>query len=486
MHNNPLLYEINTRVWIKKFGTDIKLNQIPMDFFKELRVRGFQYVWLMGVWQTSKNAVEKYCFEEGLKKEYDAALPGWQNEDVIGSPYSIEDYIVNPELGTEEMLIELKENLNDLGLKLILDFIPNHFSVESPLLGTHPEIFLTASGEELQSQPKTFFTKNYKVFAHGKDPFFEAWQDTVQVNYFSDDAREFMYERLEKVSKLCDGVRCDMAMLIDNTVFFKTWGDVLNRNNFEKPDFEFWKEAIAGIKKRNENFIFIAEVYWEQEWEHQQLGFDFTYDKKFLERLLSNDVGEIKAHLWANDDFQKKCLRFLENHDETRSAKVFGEQKIKATIITLLTTQGMKLINDSQCDGKLIKLPVQLGRDPKEGSNRELRLFYDKIFQITNKEIFRTGRWEPIEPDPAWDGSNSNENFLAWFWSKDSERMLVVINYSNQSSQCSIRFDTKHFENEFPLRDLINDIVYVRSANEIKNIGLFIDLGPYKSHIFSF
>lgn len=486
MHNNPLLYEISTRVWIKRFGSNIKLDEVPLDFFKEIHSRGFEYVWLMGVWKRNKLAIEKYCFEDGLIKEYDAALPGWQKKDVIGSPYSIEDYVVSPDLGDEKSLAVLKEKLNKIGLKLILDFIPNHFNAESKLLDSNPDVFLQVTEEELQNDPKKFFEKEDKIFAHGKDPFFDAWQDTAQVNYFSDTARDFMFSKLEKVSKLCDGVRCDMAMLADSYVFQKTWSNVIEKLNLSKPQTEFWEQAISKIKAENKNFIFIAEAYWDKEWRLQQFGFDFTYDKKLLERLISNNINEIKAHLWASDDFQKKCVRFLENHDEQRSVKIFGEQKIKAALVALMTLQGMKLINDGQCDGKTIKLPVQLGREPKEGSNRNLRSFYDKVYQVTNRDIFRTGKWEPIEPDPAWEGSDGNENILAWLWSKDEERILVIINYSDQQTQCSIKFDTKDYENEFPLTDLLNDVEYIRSAKEINNIGQYIDLGPYKSHIFSY
>ena len=484
-NKNPLLFEINTRVWLKKFGPNTKLDQVPEDFWKELRNRGFHYVWLMGVWQTSKNSIEKYCFEEGLKKEYTNALPGWQKKDVIGSPYSIEDYIVNPELGGEESLLALKEKLNSVGLKLILDFVANHFSAESGLIESNPEIFLHGSHDLLQTDPKTFFEKSGKIFAHGKDPYFDAWGDTLQINYFSQDARNFMLGRLEKVAKLCDGVRCDMAMLINNSVFQKTWAVPLSQQNIEQPNSESWSDAISKIRKHKE-FVFIAEVYWDREWDLQQLGFDYTYDKKLLDRLKTDDVNEIKTHLWADDNFQKRSLRFLENHDEERSAKIFGEQKLKAAATILLTLQGMRLVNEGQCDGKLVKLPVQLGREPKESSNREIRLYYDKLYEITNKEIFREGRWEPIEPDPAWEGNNTNGNLLTWLWSYGDERLLVIVNYSNEPSQCSLKFDTKNFEEDIELNDVLNDVKYTRSVKEINNIGLYVELQPYKSHIFTY
>jgi len=486
MKSNPLLYELNTRVWIKRFGPHTKLNQVPMDFFKELRERGFNYVWLMGVWQTNKSAVKKYCFEEGLLREYKAALPDWKENDVIGSPYSIEDYKVSPVLGGEKALIDLKQKLNDLGLKLILDFIPNHFNAESNLLKTNPQIFLCGDESDLQNDPKTFFKREDKIFAHGKDPFFDAWQDTVQVNYFSDEAKEFMYNRLEQVSELSDGVRCDMAMLINNSVFAKTWGTILSKSNFEQPQNEFWSEVITKIKSKRDDFLFIAEAYWDKEWELQQLGFDFTYDKKLLERLKSNNIEEIEKHLWADIEYQKKCARFLENHDEQRAIKVFGERKVEPASVILFTLPGMKLIYDGQSEGKKNKLPVQLGREPDEYPNKIVKAFYDKLYQTTNNDIFRKGNWQLLEPNAAWESNNSYENILSWLWSYDNEKIIVVVNYSDTPAQCLLKFATSDLDDEISFNDLLNEKVYKRPAKEIKKNGLYIDLQPYKSHIFLF
>jgi glycosidase len=486
MKSNPLLYELNTRVWIKRFVFDTKLNQVPIDFFKKLRERGFNYVWLMGVWQTNKNSVKKYCFEDGLIKEYNAALPDWKENDVIGSPYSIEDYKVSPDLGGEKALIDLKQKLNELGLKLILDFIPNHFSVESSLLNTNPQIFLRGDESDLQNDPKTFFKKEDKIFAHGKDPFFDAWQDTVQVNYFSGEAKEFMYNRLEQVSKLSDGIRCDMAMLINNPVFAKTWETILSKSSFERPQNEFWSEAIPKIKSERDDFIFIAEVYWDKEWELQQFGFDFTYDKKLLERLKSDNVEEIKKHLWADIAYQKKCTRFLENHDEQRAIKVFGEQKVEPATVILFTLPGMKLIYDGQSEGKRIKLPVQLGREPDESPNKIVKAFYDKLYQINSNDIFREGNWQLLEPQPAWKDNQSHKNILSWLWSYKKVKVIVVVNYSGTHAQCLLNFDTYDLDDEISFKDLLNEKDYKRSAEEIKKNGLYIDLQPYKSHIFLF
>jgi len=484
MNSNPLLYEINTRVWIKKFGKNKKLHEIPIDYWEKLQSSGFDYIWLMGIWQTIKTAIDKYCFEEGLIKEYTTALPGWQKEDVIGSPYSIEDYTVIPSLGGEDSLLKLRKKLHSIGLKLILDFIPNHFNAESKLLIKNPEIFIQVSEENLKTDPKTFFKSGERIFAHGKDPFFDAWQDTVQVNYFSPDAREFMFNQLKKVSQLCDGVRCDMAMLLNNSVFTDTWGKYFTEKKVSFPTTEFWSDVIPKIKSDNKEFIFIAEVYWNKEFEMQQMGFDYTYDKKLLDRLKTEDVTEIKNHLLADLKFQKKLIRFIENHDEQRSLTVFNEDKVKAAIVMLFTLPGMKLIYDGQLEGKLIKLPVQLGREPEETVNEEIKNFYTAMLSLSQTEAIQKGNWQLLQTLTAWEGNLTNKNILAWLWTKDEQSILVIVNYSYQTSQCRVKFDTKNYSGDFIIRDILNAVKYNRSAEEINSDGLYIDLKPYCSHIF--
>jgi len=181
---NPKLFEINIRVWLRK--NNLRINEIPVSFFRNLKNKGIDIIWLMGVWKTNENIVEKYCFTPDLISSYNKALKDWRNEDVAGSPYAIDKYIVNPLLGTIDDLLKLKRKINDEGLKFFLDFVPNHFSVGSELLHQNPDLFLKGDEELLQRDPFTFFKDEVtgQIFAHGRDPLFSAWQDTVQVNFF--------------------------------------------------------------------------------------------------------------------------------------------------------------------------------------------------------------------------------------------------------------------------------------------------------------
>ncbi len=489
---NPSLYEINTRVWLRRFDQGVQkstLADVPNSYWDDFSKKGFDYIWLMGVWKICDSVIEKYCFEEYLVKSYKRALKDWEPKDVVGSPFAVAEYKINPVLGLKRSLLELKSQLNKKGMKLILDFVPNHFSAESPLIKTQPEIFLSVDQEQYKNDPYTFyqpFPDKQKFFAHGRDPFFPAWQDTVQVNIFDQHARDFLTKTLLELTKVCDGVRCDMAMLVYNNVFQNTWSGILGKNGFEKPNTEFWKDAISKVKNKRADFIFIAEAYWNLEWDLQQLGFDYTYDKNLTDRLKSTAANEIREHLLAEPDYQKKLLRFIENHDEERAISVLGKEKSKAAAVIISTIQGMRFYYDGQFEGKKIKLPVQLGREPNEQIIEGLPEFYIKLLSITSSEIFKNGKWKLLEPVCSWETNSTFKNILAWKWSLQTEKRIVVVNYSDKVSTCRLKLDLRGFQEEFIIVDLLNDRTYTRSAEEAYHTGLYIELKPYHSHIFSF
>lgn len=486
MNFNPVLYEINTRVFVKRFGSKTKLTDIPIDYWINLKQKGIDYVWLMGVWKTCSSTIEKYCLEEGLVNNYKRALKDWKKEDVIGSPFAIDVYQINPELGNEGTLLDLKKTLNNIGLKLILDFVPNHFSADSTLLTKKPELFISVDRKVFFTDPHTYyqpFEKEDKYFAHGRDPFFPAWQDTVQINYCDPNARQFMINTIKNITQYCDGLRCDMAMLVLNNVFKNTWIGLLEKNNLTLPENEFWYDAISEIKKVNNEFLFIAESYWDMEWYLQQLGFDFTYDKKLTDKLKFSSASDIYDHFKADYEYQKKSVRFLENHDEERAASILGKEKSKAAAIVISTIPGLRFFYDGQFEGKRIKLPVQLGREPVENPLNGINNFYDKLLSITKEDIFKKSNWELLEPLSSWINNNTYKNILAWIWTHNSEKRIVVVNYSDLLSTCRLKLDTRGYEENFEIIDLLNDQTYIRSSEEVFHEGLYIELKPWQAHI---
>lgn len=488
---NPSLIEINTRVWIRRFDTaetKAGLKNIPESYWDSLKEKGIDYVWLMGVWKTKPDAVPKYCFEETLIPEYERALKDWQDDDIIGSPYAIDRYEINPLLGTEDDIKKIRETLHSKGMKLFLDFIPNHFHAETSLIDIVPDIFLTVNDETFKKDPHTFYKPfdDGRIFAHGRDPFFPAWLDTAQINYYSPSAREFMINSLLRIADLCDGVRCDMAILVMNNVFQNTWGGSLDNCGHTKPTAEFWSEAINATKKEFPSFIFLAEAYWDLEWHLQQLGFDFTYDKKLTDRLAVNHLRGIHDHLTGETEYQKKCARFIENHDEKRSLALFGKERVKAASVIISTLQGMHFYYDGQFEGKKIKLPLQLGREPVEQVNGCIQKHYDKLLSITGSVIFKYGEWKLLEPEKSWYNNETYTNLLAWEWRYKSERRLVVVNYSDTLSTCWVKLDVEGYPEEIIFEDLLQGSKYKRRGEELVRQGLYVELKPYQSHIFSY
>jgi hypothetical protein len=489
---NPSIFEINTRVWLRRFDKPdyrARLIDVPDCYWQELVNLGFDYVWLMGIWKTVPSAIEKYCFEEGLKKSYVKALKGWTKEDVIGSPYSIDDYEFNPIITDEREIIAFKRNINQLGLKLILDFVPNHFNAETSLLKTNQGIFLQTDKEHFERDPQTFYLPDpneEKYFAHGRDPFFPAWLDTIQVNLCSKTTRKFLTDTLLKLINYCDGVRCDMAMLVLNNVFKNTWMGIISKEDADEMQSEFWKDAISKVKDIKNDFLFLAEAYWDLEWNLQHLGFDYTYDKRLTDRLKSYWVRDIWDHLRADWSYQMSSIRFLENHDEERAITLFGKERSKAGAVIISTIQGMHLYHDGQFEGKKIKLPVQLARESIENINEEIRSFYIKLLSITSHKVFKEGGWKLLNPIAAWSTNDSYNNILAWSWILNNEKRIVVVNYSSETSACRLEIDIDGYQEEFELKDLLNDQIYLRSAEEVHSLGLYIELKSYHAHIFEY
>jgi glycosidase len=487
MIKNPKLLEINTRVWIKKFDAGKNLSTIPpkqFDYWKEL---GYDLVWFMGIWNNNKDAVKKYCFEPELIANYNNALKDWTDKDIIGSPYSIDKYEINPNLGTLDDLKELKAQLNKKGIKLILDFVSNHFSASSSLIWSKKEIFLPADEFIFNNDPFTFYkspANDNEYLAHGRDPLFPPWKDTAQVNFYSNEARKFLTDILLQLTDVCDGVRCDMAMLPLNNVFYNTWIGVIKKYGFERPEKEFWEEAISDVKKKRKDFLFIAETYWDLEWQLQKLGFDYTYDKRLTDRLVGGDVHAVRDHLRADLDYQQKSVRFLENHDEERAIVKFGRERSLAAALIISTLPGMSMFFDGQCDGKRVKLPLQLGREPEEKQDEKVKEIYKKIFSISKRKIFKEGNWKLLEPIAAGDKDISYENLLAWQWNLSNETIIVVVNYNNFTSRCRIKFDVISKSDSIILFDIFNDVQYQRSISEINDKGLFIELKSFGSHVF--
>ncbi|MHA2326024.1 MAG: alpha-amylase family glycosyl hydrolase, partial [Promethearchaeota archaeon] len=437
---HPTIYEINTWPWLnslsEKFNTPITLKNIPEEIFNR-DIRIFDAIWLMGVWERSP-ASRKIALEHpDLQNEYHKALHEFRDEDVVGSPYSVYYYHVDTNIGGIDGIKEVRQQLKERGIRLLLDFVPNHVSLDS-LWTLESNLFIEGTLDDLMSRPYDFFSLAEKIFAHGKDPNFPGgWTDTIQINAFSEDVRQKTIRTLLNIAELCDGVRCDMAMLVTNEVFSRTWGDKAG----PPPEREFWETVIPTVKEKFPNFNFIAEVYWDMEWKLQQQGFDFCYDKRLYERLAHENSNSIKEHLKADWDYQHKLLRFIENHDELRAIEKMGEPRSRAAAMIALTLPGARLVHEGQMEGYKSKLPVQLGRRQFEEHNDELLTFYRKILEKVSGKNYENAKWDLSEVEPIDLNDSSYSNIISYSWRSRDYYNLIVINFGPNIVKANIKND---------------------------------------------
>jgi hypothetical protein len=366
-------------------------------------------------------------------------------------------------------------------MRLLLDFVPNHTAPDHAWVQEHPDYYVPGTGIQLEHQPQ-----NYKrvvidsgpvILAHGRDPYFDGWPDTLQLDYSNPKLQEAMASELETIAGMCDGVRCDMAMLVLPDVFERTWG---------RRAAPFWPMAIERARTRKPGFLFMAEVYWDLEWTLQQQGFDYTYDKRLYDRLREGHAGPVRDHFRAAMDFQCKSARFVENHDEPRAAATFWGGKYQAAAVLTYLCPGLRLFHQRQVEGFLRRIPVHLRRGPEEQHNSGLRLFYDKLLRCLRHPIARIGHWQLLECAPAWQANWTSDCFICFAWQgADRKALIVVVNYAGNQSQCYVRIPYGDLWGRTVwLRDTMSPAEYERQGADLVSKGLYLDLPAWGYHIF--
>ena len=399
----PSLYQINTRVWLTELsqalGRRATLDDIPDVELDRLTETGFDWVWLLSVWQTGQAAQQVSRSNAEWRREFQETLPDLREEDIAGSGFAITGYTVHKNLGGDAALARLRERLRKRGLRLMLDFVPNHMGLDHPWIEDHPDYFIRGSEIDLARAPQNYTWVKRKrgdlLLAYGRDPYFPGWPDTLQLNYANPATQEAMIGELVKIAGQCDGVRCDMAMLVLPDVFERTWGQRAAL---------FWPTATQRVRERVPGFLFMAEVYWDLEWTLQQQGFDYAYDKRLYDRLREGHARPVREHFHAGLDYQNKLARFLENHDEPRAAATFSPEVHQAAAVITFLSPGLRFFHQGQFEGRKKRISPHLVRGPDEPIDEKLKQFYDRLLAVLRHPIVRDGQWQLLECTPAWDG----------------------------------------------------------------------------------
>ncbi|HXV59469.1 MAG TPA: alpha-amylase family glycosyl hydrolase [Vicinamibacteria bacterium] len=479
----PSLLQINTRVRLSELSNDLgrpaTLDDVSDNELDQMAADGFCLVWFLGVWQTGDAARRVSRSKAEWLDEYRRVLGDLREEDVTGSCFAVRDYRVHEDFGGDDALARLRERLRSRGLRLILDFVPNHMAPDHAWVVQHPEYFVPGTEEQMAGKPQNWGRAGERILAYGRDPYFDGWPDTFQLNYGSPELQDAMLGELSRISRQCDGVRCDMAMLVLPEVFERTWG-ILAR--------PFWPWATAAIRKEIPGFLFLAEVYWDLEWTLQQQGFDYTYDKTLYDRLERGGAREVREHFHAGLDYQDHLVRFLENHDEPRAAATFPEHDVhRAAAVLTFFSPGLRFFHQGQREGRKVRIPVHLGRGTSEPVDEAIRDFYAQLLRCLRDPAFHEGSWQLLECRPAWDGNASWYAFIAFSWrGPGPRRRLVAVNYAPHRSQCYLDIPWNDLKGwSWRLADRMGDDVYDRAGDELQERGLYLDMPAWGSHVFA-
>jgi Alpha amylase, catalytic domain len=482
----PVLYQINTRVWLtelsRALGKRATLDDVPDAELDRLAKLGFDWVWFLSVWQTGPAAQAISRANPEWRREFAETLPDLKDEDIGGSGFAIQNYTVHRDLGGAAALARVRQRLQKRGLKLMLDFVPNHMAPDHPWIDEHPDYFVHGSEADLAGSPRNYCRVQTKkgplVLAYGRDPYFEGWPDTLQLNYGNPDLQQAMIGELERIAGQCDGVRCDMAMLVLPDVFERTWGI--------RADL-FWPKATASVRRKHPDFRFMAEVYWDREWTMQQQGFDYAYDKRLYDRLREGQARPVREHFLAGLDYQDKLARFLENHDEPRAAATFPPGVHEAAAVITFLSPGLRFFHQGQFEGRRKRISPHLCRGPVEPVDQGLEQFYVRLLAVLRQPVVRDGQWQLLDCIPAWDGNWTSDCFLAFAWQgPGAVRLLVAVNYAPNHGQCQVRLPFADLGNDqWRLQDWLGTASYDRDGNELQSRGFYLDVPPWQCHVLS-
>jgi hypothetical protein len=486
---HPLLYEVNIRAVISErsavLGRPATLDDLSDEQLDAMAALGFDWVWLLGVWQTGETG-RKGSRSRVEDREADTALlPDFTDDDVCGSPFAITDYAVHPDLGGDAALERLRGRLAARGIRLMLDLVPNHTSMDHRWLRDHPDRYVQGTAEGRALAPQGWFEVELEggrlVVAHGRDPRFDSWTDTAQLDYRSPALRSAMLEVLSSVAARCDGVRCDAAMLQEPDVFSSTWpGAPIGA------DDGFWPGAIAAVRATWPGFVFMTEVDWDLEWRLQQHGFDYTCDRRLYDRLRKGAATPVRGHLRSDPIFAQRSARFLESHDQPRAAAVFSPATHRAAAILTYLVPGLALFHEGQLEGRTIRAPLHLRRRPAEPVDPELRSFYEQLLEILRRPVVRSGAWAMLACHRAWPENPTADAFIAFRWVAEGDHdLLVVVNRSGVQAQCYVELDPDAAW-RLELTDLLHPgLTYTRNGDELREAGgMYFDMPANGYHVF--
>ncbi|MDR0451477.1 MAG: alpha-amylase [Treponema sp.] len=549
---NTVLLAKSTLVWLfqlsQKYGREItRLDQIPDGELDELAHRGFTGLWLIGLWERSNAS---------------RVIKQWTgNPEAAASAYSLYDYDIAGELGGWGALANLRDRCHRRGIRLGSDMVPNHTGIDSRWIAEHPDRFLqlpyppfpaynyncgNLSGRDditVQIEEHYFDrsdcavvfkrtdnrTGEARYIYHGNDGTSMPWNDTAQIDFLNEEAREAVIRTIIGVCKQFPIVRFDAAMTLAKRHIQRLWypepgkgGDIASRSEHAIPaeEFnrripnEFWREVVDRCAAEAPNTLLLAEAFWMMEgYFVRTLGMHRVYNSAFMNMLKKEENSKyrdtIKNTLEFDPEVLKRFVNFMNNPDEETAVAQFGKGDKYFGICTLLVTMpGLPMFGHGQIEGFEEKYGMEYRRSYRDEKPDQgfVERHEREIFPLMKKRYLFSGSAGFCLFD-LWDSNGSvNENVFAYTNCAGDEKTLVLYNNAYSPAAGWIREGAANIPRKdgsarrdslcqaiglhgddrcfVLLREQRQERWFVRSSKEISERGLFVSLNGYESQVF--
>jgi len=492
---NVVMLAKSSLVWLyqlsRSYGRDIRtLDAIPDEELDAMAARGFNALWLIGLWERSPASAE-------IKRRCG-------NPEAAASAYSLFDYEIARELGGWPALERLRERCGWRGIRLAADMVPNHTGIDSSWTRDRSELFMqsdqcpypgyTFNGGDLSGDGRVGIwledhyydrTDAAVVFKrldrasgrvsyiyHGNDGTGLPWSDTAQIDFLKKESREAVMERILHVARNFPIIRFDAAMIIAKKSFRRLWypepgsgGDIasraehaLSREDFDRamPE-EFWREVVDMCAREAPDTLLLAEAFWMMEgYFVRTLGMHRVYNSAFMNMIKKEENAKYRETIRNTQEFDKDILKrfvnFMNNPDEETAVAQFGKGDKYFGVCTMMATMpGLPMFGHGQLEGFEEKYGMEYRRAYRDESpdpalmDRHER----EIFPLLKRRRLFSGVERFLLYDLVGEGGSVNENVFAYTNGDGSERALVAYNNAYGRAEGTLR-DSCSFAEKLP------------------------------------
>ena len=542
----------STYVWLdqlsRQYSRNIyRLDHIPDEELDVLARRGFNALWLIGLWERSRASqkIKQMC----------------GNPDAVASAYSLMDYNIAEDLGGEQAYNDLKHRAGLRGIRLASDMVPNHMGIDSRWVVEHPDWFLSLphppypayryEGPDVSNDPRVeikiedhYFDRtdaavvfrrrdkwsnDTRYVYHGNDGTSFPWNDTAQLNYLKAEVRGAVIQTILHVARMFPIIRFDAAMTLTKLHYQRLWfpqpgtgGAIPSRaeHGLTKEEFdrampaEFWRELVDRVAAEVPGTLLLAEAFWLLEgFFVRTLGMHRVYNSAFMNMMRDEENANyrsvIKNTLEFDPEVLKRYVNFMNNPDERTAVDQFGKgDKYFGVCTVMATLPGLPMFGHGQIEGYSEKYGMEFRRAYKnEQPDPWLIARHEReISPLLHRRALFAEVDNFLLYDFYTDSGHVNEDVYAYSNRRGDDRSLVLFNNRYSDTRGWVRvsagamdkgsktirqrtmgdsFGLSHDRTMFvAFRDALTGNEFLHRSREVAEKGLRVELGAYKSRVF--